>query len=402
MFNLALPAGDEKRLRVLHVIPAIALRYGGPSQAIFTTCRALQSKGVEVLIATTNADGEGELPVPLEKAADYQGVSTIFFPRQWNEGLKYSRPLAQWMNRNIKNFDVTHIHAVFSHSSVAAAGSCRRRDIPYLVRPLGTLDPWSLKQKNFRKRLFWRFGVKEMLVRASAIHYTTDEERRLAEEELGLSRGVVIPNGIDLDPIASNVDISDQFRLDGQQKPYVLALSRIHPKKGFELLIESFASLKRQDRFTKWRLVIAGNGEPDYVDHLKTLVREKGLNGDAHFVGWLDGDRKYSAIRNASLVAMPSYQENFGISLVEAMAHGVPVLVSAAVNLAPEIENAGAGWVAAMGQEPLTLALEEALTSQLELRRRGDNGRQLASNYGSGEIASRLIELYRGLKPAGA
>src|SRR5262249_31184971 len=162
--------------------------------AIYTMCRALQTLGTEVLIATTNADGSEELQVALGEKIVYQGAPTIFFARQWSEALKYSRPLALWLEQNVQNFDLPHIHAVCSHACVAAARACGKNGVPYLVRPLGTLDPWSLKQKSFRKRLFWHLGVKQMLAGAAAIHYTSAEEKRLVETELSLSRGVVVPN----------------------------------------------------------------------------------------------------------------------------------------------------------------------------------------------------------------
>jgi glycosyltransferase involved in cell wall biosynthesis len=350
-----------------------------------------------VLIATTNADGNGELPIALGEEIVYQDVPTIFFPRQWSEALKYSRPLALWLERSVNNFDLAHIHAVFSHACVAAARACGKNVVPYMVRPLGTLDPWSLKQKSFRKRIFWHLGVKQMLTGAAAIHYTSDEEKRLVETELGLSRGVVVPNGLDLSFINRRTESFAVTRPEIGHAPYVLALSRIHPKKGFELLIESFAALKKSGLFGSWRLVFAGDGDAGYVDQLKALARRRGLNGDTLFVGWLEGDRKYAALKDASLLAMPSYQENFGISLVEAMACGVPVLVSPHVNLAPEIEKSGAGWVAALGEDELTSALAEALGNERERWRRGNNGRELAGSYGAAEVATKLIDLYRNL-----
>jgi glycosyltransferase involved in cell wall biosynthesis len=376
-------------------------------------CRALQALGMEVLIATTNADGSEELPVALGEEIVYQGAPTIFFPRQWSEALKYSRPLALWLEQNVNNFDLAHIHAVFSHACVAAARACRKSAVPYLVRPLGTLDPWSLKQKNVRKRLFWHLGVKRMLAEAAAIHYTSAEEKSLVETELGLSRGVVVPNGLDLSFInhqtghqtghqnehqtGRRAEPFDNPRSEIGPGPYVLALSRIHPKKGFELLIESFAALKKSGLFGSWRLVFAGDGDAEYVNQLKALARRRGLNGDALFVGWLEGESKYAALKGASLLAMPSYQENFGISLIEAMACGVPVLVSPQVNLAREIEIAGVGWVAALREDELTSALAEALSNEQERWRRGNNGRELAGNYGAAKVATKLIDLYQDL-----
>ncbi|MDQ3013875.1 MAG: glycosyltransferase [Acidobacteriota bacterium] len=387
-------------MKVLHVIPAVALRYGGPSQAIYVTCRALQAQSVTPIIATTNADGGGELPVPLGSRILYQEVPTIFFARQFSEALKYSRPLAQWLSSNIKDFDLVHIHAVFSHACIAAANACRKHQVPYIVRPLGTLDPWSLKQKRLRKRLFWHLGVKQMLAHASAIHYTTAEEQRLVETTLGLTNGVVIPNGIDF---SETLQYRDRQEADDYSvgAPYVLTLSRLHPKKGYELLIEAFADLKRQKGLADWQLVFAGDGEIEYVNQLKQLARQQGLNGNAHFIGWLDGERKAQVLRDASLLALPSHQENFGICLIEAMAYGVPVLVSPHVNLAPEIQAAGAGWIAQLNPESMTHTLAEALGEGHERRLRGERGRELAREFSSTEVASKLIELYRSLIQSG-
>jgi glycosyltransferase involved in cell wall biosynthesis len=246
-----------------------------------------------------------------------------------------------------------------------------------------------------RKRLFWHLGVRQMLDGAAAIHYTAAEEKRLVERELGLAKGVVVPNGIDLSFLDLQTEPFGRQQPGVGNDPYVLTLSRIHPKKGFELLIESFASLKRQGMFDDWRLVFAGDGEAEYVNQLKRLADRRGLNGNAVFAGWLDGERKYAALKDAALLAMPSYQENFGISLVEAMAYGVPVLVSHHVNLAPEIEEAGAGWVAPLGEEKLASALAEALGNEQERRLRGDNGRKLARSFAASEIAPKLLDLYK-------
>jgi glycosyltransferase involved in cell wall biosynthesis len=381
-------------LKVLHIIPSVAPRYGGPSQAIYTTCRALQAHGIELLIATTNADGEGELPVVLGQQIVYQSVDTIFFSRQFSEALKYSGPLAQWLSRNIQDFDLVHIHAVFSHACITAARECRKHRVPYLVRPLGTLDPWSLKQKRLRKQLFWHLGVKQMLAHANAIHYTTAEERRLVETALGLSKGVVIPNAVEFNFVTLPTNRNPPARGNA---PYVLALSRIHPKKGFALLIESFATLKRQEGFGDWQLIFAGDGDEEYVNELKQLARRQGLNGDAHFIGWLSGERKAEVLRDASLLALPSSQENFGICLIEAMACGVPVLISPHVNLAPEITEAGAGWVAELNRVKLASVLAEAMGDEQERQRRGQRGRRLVNSFGAVEVATKLMRLYESI-----
>ncbi|MBI3016262.1 MAG: glycosyltransferase, partial [Candidatus Tectomicrobia bacterium] len=387
-------------MKVLHVIPAVAPRYGGPSRAVIEMCGALKEREVESLIATTDADGTSRLPVDLERPVLYEGVPTIFFSRQWSEAFKYSHPLARWLDANAEGFDVAHIHAVFSHACLAAARACRRYGVPYVVRPLGTLDPWSLRQKRFRKRLLWHFGVKKMLRGAAEIHYTTAAERRLAEGVLGLRRGIVIPLGVNQELIRAAV-VPDSFRPRYptlEKDPYVLVLSRLHPKKGLDLFLEVFLEVTRRGEFQDWRSVVAGDGDPGYVAGLKGRVQELGGNGRVVFTGWLHGAEKVAALQGAELLALPSHQENFGLSVVEALACGVPVVVGTPVNLSEEIQAAGAGWVVPLERAALADVLGEVLRDEQERQRRGAAGRKMVlSRFTWPRVASQLVELYGSL-----
>lgn len=390
-------------LKILQVIPAVAPRYGGPSQAIFEMCRALRQEGLDVLIATTDADGPSRLPVPVACVLEYQerpdhpGVRTIFFSGQWGERFNYSPALARWIEANVERFDVVHIHAVFSHPCLAAARACRKHGVPYIVRPLGSLDPWSMRQKPLRKRLMWQMAAGRMLAEAAAIHYTTGEEKKLAEDSLGLDRGVVIPLGIDLSVLQDTM-ASGAFRRDDSSPgdaPYVLALSRIHPKKNFELLIEAFVSLSKLPELAGWRLMIAGDGDADYLSSLQALAARLGGSDKVVFAGWLEGAVKVAALQGAALFALPSRQENFGIAAAEALACGVPVVVSEHVNLAPEIERVKAGWVTTLEPDCFARALAEAMRSEDERKRRGAAGKAFVEEHLSwARSASLLHKLY--------
>ncbi|MDT4953793.1 MAG: hypothetical protein QOJ02_1931 [Acidobacteriota bacterium] len=367
-------------VKVLHVIPSVAPRYGGPSRAVIEMCHALAGHGVDTLIATTDADGDKRLDVKLDTLISYKNTPAIFFSRQWSEAFKYSQPLSRWLAAHVADFDVVHIHAVFSHACLAAAKACRRKGVPYVVRPLGTLDPWSLKQKRLRKSLFWHLGVRQMLRGAAAIHYTTVAEQRQAEESLGLTRGVVIPLGVETDLFneikgtkKSETSMSSSFK-----PPYVLVLSRLHQKKGLEVLLPAFLSLVKQPEFAEWKLVLAGEGEMKYVDSLKSLVKLCGGNGNVVFTGWIDGTRRRDALREAALLALTSYQENFGLCAVEALACGVPVLLSPHVNLAQEIEKVGAGWVSPLESTALEQTLAETLRDEKGRAQRGAIGKDFA------------------------
>jgi len=342
-------------------------------------CRALMHQGIEVqLLSTTNGLSE------TRNAVEYKGVPAILFPIQLGASFKYSRPLASWLSSNIRNFDLAHIHAVFNHSSIAASQACRKAGVPYIIRPLGTLDPWSMTQKSLRKRLFWQISGKAMLRDAAAVHYTSEAEKLSTEGHLGLNHGKVVALGIETKANGVAVRMFPE--------PYVLVLSRLHPKKGLDVLIDAFLSLVENGKFLNWRLVIAGDGAPDYVSKLKAVAS---VHSDRIvFTGWLDDDKKHAVLGGASLLALPSYQENFGLCVMEALSHSVPVLVSPNVNLAAEIASANAGWVAAVDKNALAEKMAEALADHDELARRGRAGKQLSQKYSWENAATGLASLY--------
>jgi glycosyltransferase involved in cell wall biosynthesis len=357
-------------------------------------CRALQQQGIEVLLVTTDA-GLSEDQRRDGYVADYKGVPAMFFPLQLGESFKYSRPLASWLSANVSHFNLAHIHAVFNHSSVAAAHICNRNGVPYVVRPLGTLDPWSMSQKSLRKHLFWQLSGKGMLRRAAAVHYTTEAEKLATERLFGLNHGKVIALGIETKSATtlSRERLAHYFpSLAGD--PYVLVLSRLHPKKGLDVLIEAFLSLAHEPKFAHWRLVLAGDGPADHVDDLKwrAAASERVI-----FTGWLDGEKKDAVLSAASLLALPSHQENFGLCVMEAFSHSVPVLLSPHVNLAEEIVLANAGWVATVDKDALQTRLAEALDDEEERARRGRAGKQLSQKYSWENAARGLADLYRNI-----
>jgi glycosyltransferase involved in cell wall biosynthesis len=392
------------RLKILHVIPAVAERYGGPSQAVFEMCRAVERHGADVLIATTDADGPRSLPVEVGRPIDYLGSRTIFFRRQLGRRFGYCLPLARWLGAHVEGFDVVHIHAVFSHPCLAAAGACRKRGVPYVVRPLGSLDPWSMAQKPIRKQLMWHIAAGPMLRGAAAVHYTAKEEQQLAERSLGIGRGFVIPLGVEAEKLRDSgpAGIFRARHASLGDRPYILALSRIHPKKNLELLLDVFLSLAGRPEFEPWRLVIAGDGESDYVKSLQALVTERGGADKVIFPGWLGGAEKSSALQSAALFALTSHQENFGIAVVEALACGVPALVSEHVNIAPEIAGRGLGWVTPLDRAIFSDTLARALGDAEGRTRRGREGQQfVARQFSWAKVAAQLADLYESVAYVG-
>ncbi len=377
-------------MKVLHVIPAVSPKYGGPSQALVPMCKALLARGVEVQIASTNAEPRGRMPFELETPTTYEGVPAIFFRLQGKGSFTFSSQIARWLNQNVSAFDVVHIHGVFSQACLAAAKSCQRHGVPYLVRPLGHIEPWSLAQKPLRKSLFLKLGGAGMLRHAAAVHYVCESEKQLSEAALGMNHGVVVPHGIQLSPSASPA----AERHTSAQGPYVLVLSRLHPSKGIDVLLEAFLTVRKHKSLGNWQLMIAGDGSRQYQALLKRIIDDGNANDAVRLTGWLEGKAKARALAEASLLVLPSHHEPFGICLLEAMANGVPVLIGPHVGLTGEIQAAGAGWVSAIETSRLAEALKSALSDDDERRRRGAAGRELARKFDWHNVAEMLNQLY--------
>jgi glycosyltransferase involved in cell wall biosynthesis len=377
-------------LSVLHVIPAVAPRYGGPSEAVIQYCRALQARGVSTMMATTDADGPARLDVPRGREIEYAGTPAVFFARRLGDGFKYSPGLAAWLPENVRRFDLVHVHALFSHSSLAAARACRRARVPYVVRPLGSLTEWGLRRHRWRKRLLWQAGVARMLHGAALVHYTTADEQAQAQA-VTPAPGVVVPVGI-ADDWPAGADI-------GRAEPVVLAVGRLHPVKNLELLIAAFQDVVVDSRFGAWRLVIAGDGDAAYRATLERLGRARPAR--VEFAGWLDAGAKAAWLERTAIFASTSHQESFGLALIEALASGRPAVIADTLSLAGEIREAEAGWVAPASRDGVAEALRQAMTDAAERVRRGSAARAFARQFTWPAIAVRLEDAYRSAIDAG-
>ena len=255
-------------------------------------CRALADCGVDVTLVTTDADGNGRLPVTLGRETDWRGVKTIFFERQWTESFKYSAPLARWLNEHVADFDLLHIHGVLSHAPLAAARACQRAQVPYVVRPLGTLDPWSLAQKALKKRLLLSVAGVGMLRGASAIHCTSDEERRAVESELNVTSAVTIPLGVEAEFLTAPPIPA------AERDANVLVVSRLHPVKNLEAFIDAFADALAAAESVpggrRWTLTIAGSGDAGTSGGCGASCSIESSSSKVSFAGWVDRQKSSS------------------------------------------------------------------------------------------------------------
>ncbi|MBL4670819.1 MAG: glycosyltransferase, partial [Arenicella sp.] len=189
------------RLKVLHVIPSVAACRGGPSKAVIEMVSSLRKHGIDAEIATTNDDGPNNLEVSLNSLIDYSGVPVRFFKRVSLpiapiREFSYSLSFTRWLSRHITDYDVVHVHAIFSYCSSYAMYLARKKGMPYIVRPIGQLQNWSLQQARAKKKLYLNAVEKANIESASAVHFTAEAEQRESNQEFNL-RGHIIPLGID-------------------------------------------------------------------------------------------------------------------------------------------------------------------------------------------------------------
>ncbi len=385
-------------MRVLHTIPGVPRGGGGPTTAIYGMGRALRELAVEADIATSDADLWGNLSVPLAERFLAQGVPMYCFRSPVLRKYGVSPGLADWLRSHVCDYDLVHIHGVFAHAAVSAAAAAVRTDVPYIVRPCGELDAESLRKNRTLKHGYLHVVGWRILNHAAAIHVTSAAEKA-SLEELGLGVPVVtIPLGADL-VTESDLPAYGEFRrqysgLAGRQ--LILFLSRIHPDKGLDLLLQALRGVaESRDDFV---LAIAGSGPPSFERQVRRWATDLGLNSRLMFLGFLDGRRKYAALRDADLFVLPSYHENFGVAVVEAMSMGVPVLISDRVAIHPDVSAYGAGLVTPCDIHDITEALRRLLDSESLRRRMGENGRRLGQEkFTWSRVGADLLKLYRSI-----
>lgn len=331
---------NNSDLRVLHIIITVSREYGGPVEGLIQsiTHRFPQTQYIEVV----------SLDAPeASYLADFPCVVHGMGPTPKKYG--YTPRLAAWIAENGHRFDVAVIHGLWNHASVGGWQGCKKAGLPYVLFTHGMMDPWFRKAyplKHWLKQLFWLIQGK-VLRDASEVLFTCEEEKRLAQ---GVFRGysyhprVVAYAAADAPPI--NSEDNAEFRVHVPNlldRPYLLFLSRIHEKKGCDLLLEGFAKAVQRPEL---RLIMAGPCHDDLIDRLKVLAQSLGISDRIYWPGMLKGAAKAGAFRGAEAFVLTSHQENFGIAVAEALAYSKPVLISNQINIWREIEVGGAGIVA--------------------------------------------------------
>lgn len=373
-------------MRILHVIADLAPETGGPVAAVLGLAEAQAVMGHEVSIA---ASDYGVRSVP-----DLRGVEFKLFPCRYN-AWRWTPELGRQLERAVKGYDIVMVASLWQYPTFIAGKTCRAAGKPYVVSPNGMLDAWSLSQKAWKKKPYLALVERNTLLGAAAIHLTSESELT----ESGLGRWpvpkLVVPLGLPKTKYADLTDGSRFFRRypELQNRQIVLFLGRLHYKKQPDLLIRAFhqACVGGNDA----HLVLAGPGDESYLKSLRALSNDLGLQDRVLFTGMLRSEDVQEAYRAASVFVLPSLQENFGLSVVEAMSAECPIIVSRQVGLARDVLRARAGLVVGAGVEEIAEAIARLLANEKLRGEMGRRGRALVLEKFTWESAAReLTEVF--------
>lgn len=340
-------------MKILHVMPTLSPASGGPAEALRQIVRAYPEVGVQVEIACLDEPSAEWIP---NFAAQVHG----FGPTR--SGYGRSPKLRAWLQQNVLRFDGVVAHAVWNYPSLAAARAAKGR-VPYAVFTHGMLDPWFNRRyplKKLKKQVYWPIQYPA-LRDATSVLFTSKLECELAPQSFKPNKwtSLIVPYGTNGPP----QDVQTQRRAFEERMPqlaqrqFLLFLSRIHEKKGCDLLLDAFAAIAPEHPNVD--VVIAGPDQEGLQAKLTAQAQRLGVSGRVHWPGLLTGDAKWGALRACEAMILPSHQENFGVVVAEALACGRPALISNQVNLWPDIDEDSAGLI-----EPDTLEGTRALLTR--------------------------------------
>ncbi|MCK1735273.1 glycosyltransferase [Bradyrhizobium sp. 138] len=376
-------------MKIVHVIPSLAPLHGGPTFVAMNLTKALADRGHDVHLVTTDRAG-----VPDLRWLDNVSVRVV---KEKFSPYAYAPGLARELKPLIPASDVVHIHGLYLYPTVLAAKLALRHGVPYIVRPAGALDPYHLSRKVLKKAVFDRLVHNRVLRNASAFHFTTEVEMEISQPRTYARKSIVVPNGLDVAGI-ERLSQKGRFRKTlgkAGSKKLVLFLGRINYKKGFEILIPAFATLRKS--IPDVHLVIAGNDD-GHLSAVRALIEAHDIAEDCTVTGFLGAPEKFEALADADVFALPSYSENFANALFEALACGTPCVISNRVNSWPEVAAAGAAAVIDTKVEDLVDALGEVLSSAERRGALSQNARDFTrQNYDWSTIASKLEYEYQSL-----
>ena len=362
---------QDSTIHVVHVIDGLAAKGGGTSRAVVDLTAHLSAiDDCQCSIFTKSSD--------LPQLAHRPRVQIHYADPQASQRLVHER--LKTMHRE-NRIDVIHTNGIWSPFIHYAVTFAKKNGIKLVVTPHGMLEPWSLSQKKWKKKIAWLLYQKSDLKHADAIQVTAESEAT-SVRNLGLDKCIIVPNGVDVRPL------SDQ----NERKLTALFLSRVHPKKGIPILLNAWQKIGNKN----WELLIVGPGDPEYLQQIQLQIDDISSEVTARLLPSVGGAEKDELYNSASFFVLPTHSENFGIVVAEALERELPVITTTGTPWT-ELDDAGCGWCIELNEENLINALRSAMeTPAEELRKMGRTGREyVQKNFGWPKIADNLHRHYQ-------
>lgn len=385
-------------------------------QSVHSLCKALATKGKDVTVYTTNFNGEKKAFVPLNREVIVEGVKVYYFNLTIQSRYAFSIPMLMAARRSIKNFQLIHIHTLFSFPTLIFSFYARRYGIPYIISPRGMLIRSMIEMKSpVKKKGYIFLFEKKNLVNASSVHCTSVTEKDEIESfRFPVKNVFVVPNGIQLKDFnsLSHKDYIYKKYPELRNKRLILFLGRINWKKGLNLLISAFAFVVKVH--SNACLIIAGPDNEGYGAEVKRKIKNSGLkyidyrlrkslsdfnkkdapNGDVIFTGYLEGKEKHAFLSGSDIFVLPSYSENFGMSVVEAMACKTPVIISNNVGIHRDVERYNGGIVIENTIDNLCRSMKRVLEDETLKRELSKKGLSLVNELYDADISAGVMTEY--------
>jgi glycosyltransferase involved in cell wall biosynthesis len=383
-------------LHVVHVVASLNVETGGPAQAVAALADAQACAGIEVDVVSLDYERHGRLLRPEH--------ARLYAPRApwWTRAMRGLNPsLARDIEIKARTAAVVHNHGLWMQPNRYARWAAQRTGAALITSPRGMLEAWSMGRSRARKALAMRAFERRNLDAARAFHATAATEADAIRAAGWRQPIVLLPNGVALPPPPSADAAARWARLIDApaSTPAALFLSRLHPKKGLDLLLSAWALSAAAD----WRLIIAGRGEPEYEHALQRDIARLGLSERVRLVGHLDAEDKLAALGAAQFLVLPTRSENFGNAIAEALAHACPVLTTTAAPW-PQLPERGAGWRVVPEVEAIAGALRTAMRLDAPTRRAmGERGRAwMHTDYAWPALGAQWRAVYEWLAGQGA
>lgn len=374
-------------MKCLHVIPWYypSFVYGGPIYSSAALCKVLATKGHDITVITTTANGKVELDVEVGVPHLIEGVEVIYFKRITKDNTHFSPRLLFYLWKNAENYDAIHIHSLWNFVSVFSLTICALKGITPVVSPRGMLSDYVINTNHpLQKRMLHYFLGKRILSKVK-FHATADAELEEIEKVFPNSKITVIPNILlDID----EVHVERQNVSDGVTR--LIFLSRVDPKKGLEILFKALAGIEWQ-----YHLTIVGSGSTEYLQTLKTYAIKLQIDLNITWAGPIYGNEKYALLASNDLMMLTSYNENFGNVVLESLACGTPVLISDKVGLSTYVKENNLGWVCDNSHDIITDTLnkfQQEKDKQVNIR--AVSPHMIRKDFGAEKLSRAYLDMY--------